>query len=179
MHHEIDASDWINTDTTPSLQALRGRVVVLTVFQMLCQGCARHSLPQARELHAALPAAEVAVIGMHSVFEHHQVMTPQALRVFAAEYRLAFPIAIDRPQAGSTMPATMSRWALQGTPTLMVFARDGSLALQHFGHLDDLHLGLVVGQLIARRPASATGAADAADAADPGGGFASAAPRGG
>lgn len=164
MNHEIDASEWINTDAPLSLQALRGRVLVLTVFQMLCQGCARHSLPQARSLHAALPRAEVAVIGMHSVFEHHAVMTPDALRAFAAEYQLTFPIAVDRAQPGSSMPATMQRWALEGTPTLMLFDRDGRLALRHFGHLDDLRLGLVIGQLIERQRSGAAATEVAAHA---------------
>ncbi len=148
--HEIDAVDWLNTPTPLTLQSLRGRVVVVAVFQMLCQGCARHSLPQARTLHALLPPSEAVLIGLHSVFEHHHVMTPEALRVFAHEYGLTFPIAIDRPAPGpgKGLPSTMSRWGLGGTPTLLVFDRNGTLALQHFGHVDDLQLGLVLGQLL-------------------------------
>ena len=152
MPYEIDASEWINTDAPTSLAALRGKVVAVAVFQMLCPGCAQLSLPQARNLHSAFAGDDVAVIGLHSVFEHHEVMTPAALRVFASEYRLPFPIAIDRPEEGSSVPATMRSWALRGTPTLMLFGRDGALALRHFGHLDDLRLGVVLGQLIAARP---------------------------
>lgn len=154
MSHEIEASGWLNTDRPLSLASLRGRVVVVTVFQMLCPGCVQLSLPQARALHLAFEREDVAVIGLHSVFEHHHVMTPEALRVFASEYRLQFPIAIDRPQEGSTIPVTMRKWALGGTPSLMVFGRDGELALQHFGHLDDLHLGVLLGKLISVRAAS-------------------------
>lgn len=153
MFPEIEASDWINTDAPPSLASLRGKVVVVAVFQMLCPGCAGSSLPQARNVHSMFSREDLAVIGLHSVFEHHQVMTPDALRVFVKEYRLHFPIAIDRPVAGSSVPATMRQWRLEGTPTLMVFGRDGELALQHFGHLDDLRLGAVLGELIATRPA--------------------------
>ncbi|MCG2579193.1 redoxin domain-containing protein [Dechloromonas sp. XY25] len=153
MFPEIEASDWINTDTPPSLASLRGKVVVVAVFQMLCPGCAGSSLPQARNVHSMFSREDLIVIGLHSVFEHHQVMTPDALQVFVKEYRLHFPIAIDRPVPGSSVPATMRQWRLEGTPTLMVFARDGELALQHFGHLDDLRLGAVLGELIASRPA--------------------------
>lgn len=151
MLHEIDASDWLNTDTPLSLQALRGQVVMVTVFQMLCPGCVQVGLPQARTVRQAFAEQDLAVIGLHSVFEHHHVMTPAALRVFASEYRLTFPIAIDRHETGVPLPATMRQWELQGTPTLMVFGRDGRLALQHFGHLDDLRLGAVLGELIASR----------------------------
>lgn len=150
MSYEIEASDWLNSEKPLSLASLRGRVVVVTVFQMLCPGCAQLSLPQARNLHLAFARDNLMVIGMHSVFEHHQVMTPDALRVFVKEYRLPFPIAIDRLQEGSTVPATMQKWALNGTPSVMVFGRDGALALQHFGHLDDLRLGALLGEQIAR-----------------------------
>ncbi|MBE2262064.1 MAG: redoxin family protein [Burkholderiaceae bacterium] len=156
MPYEIEASDWLNTDKPLSLSSLRGRVVVVTVFQMLCPSCAQYSLPQARDLHAALAREDLAVVGMHSVFEHHQVMTAAALRVFSSEYRLLFPIAIDRHQEDSSVPVTMRKWGLHGTPTLMVFGREGELALKHFGHLDDLRLGALLGELIASRPAETT-----------------------
>jgi len=155
MPHEIDASDWLNTDTPLSLSSFRGRVVAVAVFQMLCEGCARFSLPQARNLHSAFARDDLEVIGMHSVFEHHHAMTPDALRVFVKEYGLQFPVAIDRHEEGSPMPVTMSRWALAGTPTLLVLDRDGQLALQHFGHVDDLRLGALLGGLIARRASQA------------------------
>lgn len=151
MHYEIEASDWLNTEKPLSLPSLLGRVVVVTVFQMLCPGCAQFSLPQARKLHGTFAREDLVVIGMHSVFEHHHVMTTDALRVFAGEYRMQFPIAIDSPEEGSSVPVTMRKWALKGTPTLMVFSRDGGLALQHFGLLDDLHLGALLGELIAHR----------------------------
>lgn len=149
MPHEIDASEWLNTPEPLKLTALRGRVVVVAVFQMLCRGCAAVSLPQASSLHQAFPREDLVVIGLHSVFEHHEAMASAALRAFAHEYRLVFPIAIDRPGEHLGIPATMREWGLDGTPTLMVFDRAGELALQHFGHLDDLRLGALVGSLIA------------------------------
>ncbi len=160
MSYEIDASEWLDTTQPLQLNALRGRVVVVTVFQMLCPGCVRHSLPQAQSLNGLFSRQDLAVIGLHSVFEHHHVMTPAALRVFASEYRLTFPIAIDRPAPAGGLPSTMARWGLGGTPTLMVFDRDGELALRHLGHLDDLRLGTFIGQLIARgRPEQQASAA--------------------
>jgi len=157
MFHEIEASGWLNTPEPLKLSSLRGRVVVVTVFQMLCRGCATVSLPQACNLHRVFSREDLMVIGLHSVFEHHHVMTPDALRAFAHEYRLPFPIAIDRPGEHTSVPATMSAWVLDGTPTLMVFGRDGELALRHFGHLDDLRLGAVLGELISQRSSETTG----------------------
>lgn len=45
MPCEIEASGWPNTDR-PLVTSLRGRVVAVTVFQMLCPGCGQLSLPQ-------------------------------------------------------------------------------------------------------------------------------------
>lgn len=158
MIHEIEASGWLNTPEPLKLSALRGRVVVVTVFQMLCRGCATVSLPQACNLHQTFAREDLVVIGLHSVFEHHHVMTPNALRAFVHEFRLPFPIAIDRPVEHALVPATMRAWALDGTPTLMVFDCDGELALGHFGHLDDLRLGALLGALISHKSNEFAGA---------------------
>ena len=37
---------------------------------------------------------------------------------------------------------------LQGTPSLVVIDGQGRVRLHHFGHLDDLRLGALLGQLV-------------------------------
>ena len=44
---ELITTRWFNTDRALTLADLRGRVVVIEAFQMLCPGCVSHSLPQA------------------------------------------------------------------------------------------------------------------------------------
>ena len=39
---ELQTTDWLNTDEPVSLGALRGKVVVIEAFQMLCPGCVSH-----------------------------------------------------------------------------------------------------------------------------------------
>lgn len=153
MSYEIYASQWLNTHTPISLESLRGRVVVVTIFQMLCPGCVIHSLPQAKKLDTLFSRDDLRIIGLHSVFEHHDVMGPAALQAFAHEYRLNFPIAIDQALDSGSLPRTMKQWELGGTPSTVVFDRDGKLALKELGHLDDLRLGAFVGQLIAHQTA--------------------------
>ena len=146
----IVASEWLNAPQSTSLDALRGRVVVLHFFQMLCPGCAAHGIPQAVEIQRAFDAKKMAVIGVHSVFEHHEVMTPDALRVFVHEYRLTFPIAIDQPAGGTPgIPQTMRDYGLQGTPTLVLIDAEGRIRAHHFGHVSDLQIGSEIGQLLA------------------------------
>jgi hypothetical protein len=136
---ELTVSGWVNVREPLTLERLRGRVVVLLAFQMLCPGCVEHAIPQAKRLRARFNPAEVAIIGLHSVFEHHRAMTPEALEVFVSEFKLPFPVAIDQPD-GDSMPHTMAAYQMQGTPTLLIFDRAGRLRRHYFGKPDDIML---------------------------------------
>ena len=146
----LRVSRWFNTPAPITLDALRGRVVVIHAFQMLCPACVAHGLPQVQKLVQIFPDDQVAVIGLHTVFEHHQVMNPAALQAFIHEYRLRFPIGVDEADPQGRLPLTMAAWGLQGTPSLLVLDRQGQLQLQHFGNLEDMALGAVIGQLLAQ-----------------------------
>lgn len=147
---ELDVSEWVGEPTT--LEAQRGNVVLIEAFQMLCPGCLRYGLPQAQRVHRLFP--QVTVLGLHTVFEHHAVMGRDALEVFLSEFRIPFPVAIDRHDGDATMPVTMQRYGLQGTPSTLVIDREGGLALSHFGQIDDLALGGILGRLLQQQPAA-------------------------
>jgi peroxiredoxin len=145
-----ETTTWLNTPEPLSLERLRGRVVVLHAFQMLCPGCVSHAIPQARRVAELFANAPLTVIGLHTVFEHHAVMGPDALRVFAHENRLRFPIGIDAPGPdGDPIPRTMRAYAMKGTPTTLLFDARGRLRQQVFGAYDDLLLGAEIGTLLA------------------------------
>lgn len=144
---------WLNAPPQTSLEDFRGRVVVALAFQMLCPGCAQLAIPQFRELHQKIRHPKLAVVAIHTVFEHHEAMGLAALKAFAHEYRLQFPIAIDKPAPGG-LPLTMSLYQMQGTPTVLLIDPDGNLRMQHFGHLPDLELGLQIGALLHEASAS-------------------------
>lgn len=143
-------SRWFNTAAPIALEALRGRVVAIHTFQMLCPGCVAHGLPQAVRLRETFPEDQLVVIGLHTVFEHHDVMGPTALEAFIHEYRLRFPIGVDQASEEGSIPKTMATWGLQGTPSLVLLDRQGQVQLQHFGRMDDMALGALVGQLLER-----------------------------
>lgn len=71
----------------------------------------------------------------------------EALAAFAHEYRLKFPIGIDRQDG--RLPATMTAYEMQGTPTLVIIDRNGLRRFQHFGHADNLAVGSILGRLMA------------------------------
>lgn len=166
---ELDIAQWINTDAPITLQELRGKVVVIHAFQMLCPGCVAHGLPQTAALRATFDERDVAVLGLHSVFEHHAVMTPQALKAFLHEYRLDFPIGIDMPGTSGAIPRTMQAYGLRGTPSLLLIDRMGRLRLNHFGRIDDMRVGALVAQLVAEPGAEARAGTASPSAAPVGG----------
>ena len=141
---ELDVTGWLNTKDKITLAGLKDKVVVLTAFQMLCPGCVEHGLPQAKRLRTHFNPDQVAVIGLHCVFEHHDVMTPAALEVFMSEYKWPFPVGIDRADGpnggGKGVPKTMAAYQMQGTPTLLLFDRGGRLRRHYFGRPDDIML---------------------------------------
>src|SRR5690606_897337 len=102
---ELAVSQRFNSPRPLSLAALRGKVIVLHAFQMLCPGCVAHALPQAERLHRLFNhRSDVAVVGLHTVFEHHAAMTPVSLEAFIHEYRLTFPIGVDEASNGDPIP---------------------------------------------------------------------------
>lgn len=141
-------SQWMNTPDDITLESLRGLVVVLHAFQMLCPGCVSHGIPQAKSIHTAFPLDKVRVIGLHTVFEHHDAMGPVSLAAFLHEYRVGFPVAIDQAGENIPIPKTMQAYGMQGTPTLVLIDKTGHIRLHQFGQLDDLRVGALIGQLL-------------------------------
>lgn len=145
-------SEWLNTPEPLDLEAQRGHVVVACAFQMLCPGCVSHAIPQLKAAHELFAPLGAVVVGLHTVFEHHEAMTTTALRAFLHEYRVRCPVGVDAPAPdGATIPQTMAAYRMQGTPTLLLIDRAGRLRRQHFGHVHDLQLGAEVMQLLLER----------------------------
>ena len=150
---ELKTTHWFNTNEALTLNSLRGRVVMIEAFQMLCPGCVSRGLPQAQRVAAAFKPEDIAVIGLHTVFEHHQAQgTKEVLAAFLHEYRITFPVAIDAPSESGGLPQTMAAYGMQGTPTLLLFDREGALRVHKFGVEEDLQLGAQIMSLIQERP---------------------------
>ena len=146
---------WFNTGKPLSLAALAGKVVVLEAFQMLCPGCVSHALPTLQKVHRTFDANRVAAVGLHTVFEHKHVMTPDALEVFIHEYRWSFPVGIDTPSDDPNgLPLTMAAYGMQGTPTTLLIDAAGMIRRHWFGAVDELILGAEIASLVAEADAA-------------------------
>lgn len=137
---ELQTSRWFNTAKPLTLEQLKGRVVAAFVFQTQCPVSLRHSLPQAEKLTAAFEASQVAVIGLHSAFENQDKQTPADVEALIGKMQLTFPIAIDKPNV-KKLPRTFAAYELQGTPTVLLFDRQGRLRRHYLGQVDDVRLG--------------------------------------
>ena len=134
------------------LEAQRGHVVVAWAFQMLCPGCVTHAIPQMKAVHELFGRQGVVVVGLHTVFEHHEAMTITALRAFVHEYGIRFPVGVDTAaDDGGPIPQTMAAYRMQGTPTLLLIDRAGLLRRQIFGHIPDMRLGAEIMRLVAEQ----------------------------
>ena len=155
---------WFNAPEDFGLHKLEGRVIALHAFQMLCPGCVAHGIPQAQRIAATFDRNEVAVVGLHTVFEHHEAMRPVSLAAFLHEYGVSFPVGVDVPSENGPAPETMTRYRMRGTPSLVLIDRDGRLRYHAFGRPDDMVVGAAVQALVAE--ASEASFAARGDSAD-------------
>ncbi len=146
---ELITETWLNSDAPISLKCLRGKVVCLFAFQMLCPGCVQYLVPQSKKAYDLFSGKGVKVLGLHTVFEHHQAMGIESLKAFIHEYRIEFPVGIDKPsEDGNPIPTTMGIYNMRGTPTTLLVDKKGYLRNNTFGHVDDMALGAEIAMLM-------------------------------
>ena len=148
---EWQVQEWLNVDRSMALADYRGRPIVALAFQMLCPGCVQHALPQLKRIRELFGESQLAVLGLHTVFEHHEAQgRPEVLKAFLHENRIRLPVAIDAPGEDG-VPLTFRAYDMQGTPTILLIDAEGQLRSQGFGLVDDLRLGAAIGSLLAGR----------------------------
>lgn len=147
---ELQISKWLNTDEPISLASIRGKVIMAVGFQMLCPGCVELCIPQAKLVYSTFSPKDVQVIGLHTVFEHHEGMREESLKAFLYEYKIHFPVGIPYYAEGSSIPKVMEEYKMQGTPTTILIDKQGKIRKNQFGHTPDLQLGAEIMSLIAK-----------------------------
>ena len=138
---ELSVSEWLNAAAPLTLAGLRGRPVMLHAFQMLCPGCVSHGTPQTQRAHDMFKNTDLQVIGLHTVFEHHEAMKPVSLKAFVHENKLTFPIGVDTP-------VTMANYGMRGTPTMILIRRNGTVYHHGFGQQDDMAVGAMIASVL-------------------------------
>lgn len=149
----LNARHWLNTKAPITLERLRGRVVVLQAFQMTCPGCVLHALPQAARIQAAFDPNDVAVIGLHALFEHDDPVRTRALTSFLYEYGVDIPVAVDVASLDGRTPTVTDAYGFAGTPSMVLIDREGLLRAHVLGRPSDLLVGASIATLMAEEAA--------------------------
>ncbi|MCX4246555.1 peroxiredoxin family protein [Paraliomyxa miuraensis] len=143
----LAGSLWFNTERAPSLDELRGKVVVLVAFQMVCPGCVLHALPQAARIRASFESEHVEVLGLHVAFDHDDPVKPRVLDQFLTEYGVEIPVGFDDPDFDGQLRLT-DAYGFAGTPSLVLIDREGLVRAHVFGRPSDLLVGAAIGSLL-------------------------------
>lgn len=139
----VDVDGWLQSEVT-SLEALRGRVVVVQFWTFGCINC-KNTLPNLRELYAAHPRTDLEVVGIHAP-EFTWEEDPDAITQAAADLGVTWPLVLD------TRRRTFHAWQ-EGTtaywPRTYVLDREGHIRFDHIGEGAYADLNQTVAALIA------------------------------
>jgi thiol-disulfide isomerase/thioredoxin len=114
----LKVSEWVQGQPI-TLEDLKGKVVVIEVFQVNCPGCFIYGLPEAIELAKTYSNKDVAILGLATAFEDFDKNTLENLKILLTKrepigetlralkyqgqldaemkipYKIPFPVAMD------------------------------------------------------------------------------------
>jgi len=130
----LEVKRWFN-GPGQSLDALRGKVVVLEFFQLWCPGCNAFSIPLMNRWNQETFADEpgIAFVSVHTVFEGHDVQTNDRLSRFLVQKNMRHPVGVDRHRSGDPVPVTMRRYNTGGTPCMVIVDQQGLVRFKYLG----------------------------------------------
>ena len=115
----VKISEWVQGIPT-NIDKLRGKVIVLEIFQVNCPGCFLYGLPQSTSLYERFKNSDLKVIGLATAFEDYDKNTLDNLKSLLTEgrvigetykalrqhgkllnndklyYKIPFPVAMDK-----------------------------------------------------------------------------------
>src|SRR5947209_16883916 len=118
----VDA--WINSSPL-SVQALRGRVVLIDFWTFSCVNCVR-TIPHLHELYDAYRSQGFVIVGVHSPeFDFEKVQSN--VRAAVQRLRITWPVAVD------SQMATWNAYSNQYWPAEYLIDKQGRIAYVNFG----------------------------------------------
>ncbi len=134
-----DIETWFNSEPL-NVEDLKGKVVIIDFFQMICPGCRKFSIPVVKgwehRFKSQIKAGNLAIISIHTVFEVHQIQTNDRLKKFLKKIKITHPVGVDRHKFGEWMPETMRSYKTRGTPEVVIIDKKGIIRFQKFGRFD-------------------------------------------
>lgn len=130
---------WLNTDKPLSLQALRGKVVLLDFWTYGCINCI-HIIPDLKKLEAKY-ADQLVVIGVHSAKFENEGET-ENIRKIILRYELEHPVVNDANYR------IWEQYAVKAYPTLVLIDPSGYVIKNYIGEGHSKEIDADISKLI-------------------------------
>ncbi len=134
----VGVEEWINSEPL-TMEALRGKVVVVHFFAFGCGNCI-NNYPWYREWHDAFQGQDVVLIGIHTP-ETQSEADIDLLRNSLEQHQLKFPVAVDNEKK------MWQAWYNSIWPSVYIIDREGRVRYWWYGELNWENAG---NQLVAR-----------------------------
>jgi len=122
---EFPPVDWLNAPEPPTLAGLRGRPVLIDIWDFTCINCLR-TLPTLRDWHARYREAGLAVLGVHTP-EFPFERNPHHVQAALGRLGIRWPVALDNDQA------IWTAYANHVWPSMYLVDGAGYLRYRHAG----------------------------------------------
>ena len=122
---ELEISEWVRGEAT-SLQKLRGKVVLLDFFQIICPGCHRVH-PHILQMQKKYGDDGLQVIGIAVAFELQHIQKRKDIRDFVKRTEFNYPVGIDK-----NFTETFRAYKARGTPYAAIIDQAGNLKYLDF-----------------------------------------------
>jgi len=139
---ELDVPLWIDgegrkLETSPSIQANRGKMTVVYCFQSWCPGCHSAGLPSLQKMVKAFDGNEqIEFLAIQTVFEGAKVNTYEKMIATQKQYDLHIPFGHDTGNARTgNRSSTLVNYRTGGTPWFIFIDKEGEVIFNDF-HLD-------------------------------------------
>lgn len=121
----LDVEEWLVGPAT-TLEALRGKVVMLEFFQIACPACQARR-PHVQEMARRYADQGLEVISVATAFELRALQSPARIREYVAAHGYQHRVAIDRNRQRS-----FRRYQARGTPWAVLIDRAGVVRASGF-----------------------------------------------
>lgn len=127
---ELEIAHWLNLEGPTSPPDLEGKAVFIDFWGVGCGPCVA-ALPDIVRAAKFVQAKGGVFIGLHE-----SEITVEALRTFAEQHHLDYPLAVDKKvEKGTSFGKSMQAWGVRGIRTCAVIDQQGNV--QYVGHLAD------------------------------------------
>ena len=124
----LAVDDWVRGRPT-TLDELKGKVVLLDIFQIICPGCHK-AHPEIVRMQKQYKKDGFEVLGLAVAFELYSAQTPEKIRRYVDRKAYPYPVALDRG-----LIETFRRYGARGTPYTVLIDRQGRIRYLNYFRL--------------------------------------------